>query len=699
MSPATQLSILAFAAGALAVGHNHGHDYLHHYTGHRVGASPSGDASWSGSGVPFPYPNANSTGMYGTTGTGYATGATTQTVTSVEIATVIVSPLPYSSSSGSAASESTATCTTDVTVTTTQRTYITVTATSSASISPVSSSTNSSSTSQSTATVESTVYNTPSSSQASPVQSSSSSAVASSSSSYAAWSSSSAPAISPSNILDKVNAWAPSAYSSAVQASAAAWTSSAAAPSSYVASSTSSTAAAASSTASSSGSSGKKRGIAYNDASLASAMVNSNMGLAFNWGSSAGGFSSEGISYIPLLWGTASDFTSSWSSNAQAAIDAGSTVLFSFNEPDIASQANMSPQEAAAAYMQYMEPFAGKAKLCSPAVTNSQTSGQGLSWLTEFMSACSGCTIDCINLHWYDHVSDSQNLKDHITQGSEIGGGKPVYLSEFGAIDGTDSDKCSFLEDVMPWMGNFLSSIESWSIANKLHRFLRSCQRLLLLHGLRRSPAERYLAIHLRLDLHELQLDNFNFLHIPRCLGARAVILLVYASVTESSGTIRCVGDATGSVPAFARVARHFFFSLRSHDPDLIIDLTRTPVLESCATTICICVRSTVPSRFLTEVPPLAAGEILNRSQLDDPSRPRQLELRLFRKAMYPIPTFSISEDSTRSKCERASGSCAAFLSGKPTCLHFEVQAAMRLAPTICFTIALLSTKPEPRLS
>jgi hypothetical protein len=76
-------------------------------------------------------------------------------------------------------------------------------------------------------------------------------------------------------------------------------------------------------------------------------------------------------------------------SNAQAAIDTGSTHLLAFNEPDLWSQgasflrllpslrlrltlvtANMAVTASVAGWKAYMSPFVGKAKLVSPAVTN-----------------------------------------------------------------------------------------------------------------------------------------------------------------------------------------------------------------------------------------------------------------------------------------------------------------------------------------
>jgi hypothetical protein len=72
-----------------------------------------------------------------------------------------------------------------------------------------------------------------------------------------------------------------------------------------------------------------------------------------------------------------------------------------FNEPDNSGQAAMSPQVAAAAWKQYMQPFAGKAKLVSPAITNA-AAPNGEAWMDSFLQACSGCTIDAIAIHIYD---------------------------------------------------------------------------------------------------------------------------------------------------------------------------------------------------------------------------------------------------------------------------------------------------------
>lgn len=48
---------------------------------------------------------------------------------------------------------------------------------------------------------------------------------------------------------------------------------------------------------------------------------------AYDWDSSADGTIRSGLDFAPMLWGTTSDHTNSWSANAQAAINAGATHL------------------------------------------------------------------------------------------------------------------------------------------------------------------------------------------------------------------------------------------------------------------------------------------------------------------------------------------------------------------------------------
>ena len=204
---------------------------------------------------------------------------------------------------------------------------------------------------------------------------------------------------------------------------------------------------------SSTSSSGKKRGLAYNDASLLSGFVSSNSEVdwCYNWASSSASTPS-GIEYVALLWGMQSEFTSVWNKNADAALAAGSTHLMAFNEPDLAGQANLGVDAAVSGYMQYMQPYAGKAKLGAPAVTNGGAP-MGLTYLGNFMNAteAAGGTVDFCSIHWYDSASNIAYFKNYMQEATNACNGKPIWLTEFGA-SGSADEQNTFLETVLPWM-------------------------------------------------------------------------------------------------------------------------------------------------------------------------------------------------------------------------------------------------------
>lgn len=231
-------------------------------------------------------------------------------------------------------------------------------------------------------------------------------------------------------------------------------------------SSTSTSAAAAATTAASTSSSSTsgglatKRGAAYNNVDLVSELLGtgSKIGWCYNWGQISDGLTSD-CAYVPMLWGNKDTFFSSWSTNAQAAIDAGSTHLLSFNEPDNPAQANMGAADAATYHQTYMNPFSGKAKIASPAVTNSNTAGESLDWLQSWIDACDGqCVFDACAVHWYNTIeAGADDLFEFVTKASETcGSDKTIWITEFAPnVDNPSADKISsFLTTVQDAFDN-----------------------------------------------------------------------------------------------------------------------------------------------------------------------------------------------------------------------------------------------------
>ena len=179
------------------------------------------------------------------------------------------------------------------------------------------------------------------------------------------------------------------------------------------------------------------------------------MAWAYNWASSPGGTIGSGLDYVPMLWGAKSVGT--WQNDATKAVAAGAKYLLSFNEPDLAAQANMSPSDAAAAHIKNMNPFSGQAKIGSPAVTNGggNSPPMGTVWLQQFFDACAGkCKVDFVTFHWYESATNTQYFKNHaqdIINVATKNGVNKVWLTEFGA-SGSDTQVASFLGDVLPWL-------------------------------------------------------------------------------------------------------------------------------------------------------------------------------------------------------------------------------------------------------
>jgi hypothetical protein len=87
----------------------------------------------------------------------------------------------------------------------------------------------------------------------------------------------------------------------------------------------------------------------------------------------------------------------------------------------------MSPQAAVEAYRTYLMPFANRASLGAPAVTNG---GSGLPWLKEFLRLCTGCKIDFVPIHWYDSASNDAYLKLYVNQAYKAAGGREIWITE-----------------------------------------------------------------------------------------------------------------------------------------------------------------------------------------------------------------------------------------------------------------------------
>jgi hypothetical protein len=196
-----------------------------------------------------------------------------------------------------------------------------------------------------------------------------------------------------------------------------------------------------------------KRGVCYNNVELANTFAANckNCGWGYNWDSESGGL--EGLNFIPTLWSDDDVHVGRFAANCEKSLAAGAKAIFSFNEPDNGGQAHMTPAAAAAAHVKLLNPYAGKALIGAPSISNSGLPMEGREWLTNFVEECDKlgekCHYDFCNVHWYSEVEYGETLFEHLEKSHEICGGKPIWLTEF-APKGSDDAIASWLEEAIP---------------------------------------------------------------------------------------------------------------------------------------------------------------------------------------------------------------------------------------------------------
>jgi len=137
--------------------------------------------------------------------------------------------------------------------------------------------------------------------------------------------------------------------------------------------------------------------------------------------------------FIPTIHGAAQV------SQINSIIKSGYPKLVKYlNEPNIASQANLSPQAGYSLFMQYMASHCGTTFECLlPAVTTDAT---GLKWLQDFVGLCKDCNFLALDLHYYG--LDPLDLEKALTLFYNTFQSKwAVWLTEFGCVDYSGQNK------------------------------------------------------------------------------------------------------------------------------------------------------------------------------------------------------------------------------------------------------------------
>ena len=186
----------------------------------------------------------------------------------------------------------------------------------------------------------------------------------------------------------------------------------------------------------------------YNDA-IASRKIS----WLFNWEMWKPDGTPDGVEYIPQVrvGAQASQIDQFLSSIPKDKLQ----YFMTFNEPEIATQANISVAEAVTLWKQYVLPAKAKFgfRLGSPGMSSD---AKGKAWLRDFLSALAGGDgIDFLVVHWYG--TEMPELASHLGEMYDTFK-KPLWVTEFACTSmraeapATAEQVAEFLRQTVPFL-------------------------------------------------------------------------------------------------------------------------------------------------------------------------------------------------------------------------------------------------------
>ncbi|KAJ2994615.1 hypothetical protein NUW58_g1510 [Xylaria curta] len=147
--------------------------------------------------------------------------------------------------------------------------------------------------------------------------------------------------------------------------------------------------------------------------------------------------------------------------------------LFTFNEPDGSTDSggsNISPHDAAQAYIEKIVPLRDRFQISHPSVTGSP---RGLEWLDDFNASCwdidseNGCPADFVTAHWYGEFEGLSSWLDQLTEwynrsGSGIENDVKVWLKEFALPQGDEDSTLAMMNQSLPYLDR-LEHVEKYA--------------------------------------------------------------------------------------------------------------------------------------------------------------------------------------------------------------------------------------------
>lgn len=191
-----------------------------------------------------------------------------------------------------------------------------------------------------------------------------------------------------------------------------------------------------------------KKGVSVWDMpGLGAALTDVGASWYYNWSSHPAKGAGSSAKFVPMIWGAASVTATELASAKKSG-----TTLLAFNEPDFASQSNMSVEDALALWPQLQ---ATGLRLGSPAVAVNAAQPGG--WLDRFLSGARerGYRVDFITMHWYGSDfsgAATSQLKSYI-QAVYDRYHLPIWLTEYalikftggGSVYPTDTQQAAFV--------------------------------------------------------------------------------------------------------------------------------------------------------------------------------------------------------------------------------------------------------------
>ncbi|GIE92843.1 sigma-70 family RNA polymerase sigma factor [Paractinoplanes rishiriensis] len=207
----------------------------------------------------------------------------------------------------------------------------------------------------------------------------------------------------------------------------------------------------------------EKKGVSvWKFTGLKAALADVGAGWYYNWAPHNDDVPGPaGVEFVPMIWGKA-NVTDGTLAQAEREGD----VLLGFNEPDLAGQANMSVDDALAAWPRLAST---EMRLGSPAVAFGADKSGG--WLERFMAGASarGLRVDFITLHWYGSDFSDAAVGQFLGYVDAVHRkyGKPIWVTEYGLMNFSGTPKYPTAAQEVAFIKGSTKGLESRSYVER----------------------------------------------------------------------------------------------------------------------------------------------------------------------------------------------------------------------------------------